>query len=252
MQEISVSIQETTNPTILKFSCNSTLIQGGSYEYANIDEAKNSPLAQQLFYLPFVKKVYITANFIAIQRYDIVGWNDVQEEVREQIELYLNSGALVVNESIQTNKKEPIEVYAESTPNPAVMKFGVNKVLTENDFEFKNIEGDMLPLDLILEGGPELALELDLAWVAVGRQRPSDWVRKYSDRLIAVHVKDRAPEGECLDEDGWEDVGHGTMDWVDTISAVRETACQFFVMEHDNPKDDARFARRALAAANTF
>ena len=77
-------------------------------------------------------------------------------------------------------------------------------------------------------------------------------MRKYSDRLIAVHVKDRAHEGECLDEDGWEDVGHGTMDWVDTISAVRETACQFFVMEHDNPKDDARFARRSLAAANTF
>ncbi|MFZ9119536.1 MAG: sugar phosphate isomerase/epimerase family protein [Paracoccaceae bacterium] len=121
-----------------------------------------------------------------------------------------------------------------------------------HDFEFKNIEGDMLPLDLILEGGPELALELDLAWVSVGGQRPSDWVHKYSDRLIAVHVKDIAHEGECLDEAGWEDVGHGTMDWVDTISAVRETACQFFVMEHDNPKDDARFARRSLAAANTF
>lgn len=40
-----------------------------NYEFKNIDEAKNSPLAQQLFYLPFVKTVYISGNFIAIERY---------------------------------------------------------------------------------------------------------------------------------------------------------------------------------------
>ena len=140
MQEINVSIQETTNESILKFNCNKLLIKGGSYEFANIDEAKNSPLAQQLFYLPFVKKVYLTANFIAIQRYDIVQWVDVQEEVRIQIEAYLQEGNVVVNESLAPSKKEPIEVYAESTPNPAVMKFGVNKVLTEDLIEFKNID----------------------------------------------------------------------------------------------------------------
>lgn len=140
MQEINVTIQETTNETILKFNCNKLLIQGGSYEFSNIDEAKNSPLAQQLFYLPFVKKVYLTANFVAIQRYDIVAWEDVQEEVRSQIEEYLKAGNIVVNESVASTKKEPIEVYAESTPNPAVMKFGVNKVLTEGQVEFKNID----------------------------------------------------------------------------------------------------------------
>ena len=31
----------------------------------NIDETKSSPLAKQLFYLPFVKTIYISANFIA-------------------------------------------------------------------------------------------------------------------------------------------------------------------------------------------
>ena len=90
MQETKITIQNSTNDTILKFNSNSTLINTGSYEYTNIDEAKNSPLAQQLFYLPFVKKVFITPNFIAIQRYDIVAWSDVQEEVREQIEHFIN------------------------------------------------------------------------------------------------------------------------------------------------------------------
>jgi Fe-S cluster biogenesis protein NfuA len=139
MSSNSITTQSTNNNTILKFVSTQILINGGSYEYNNIDEAKNSPLAQQLFYLPFVKKVFITANFIAIQRYDIVSWEDVQEEVREQIESYFESGKSAVNEE-PTKKSEPIEVYAEVTPNPAAMKFGTTKRLTSTDVEYKNIE----------------------------------------------------------------------------------------------------------------
>jgi len=139
MQDLKISIQETTNNTIIKFNTSQILINGGSYEYTNIDEAKNSPLAQQLFYLPFVKKVFITANFIAIQRFDILEWTEVQEEVREQIETYLNDNGVVVNEE-QAATKEAIEVYAEVTPNPSVMKFGTNKSLTQTDVEYKNID----------------------------------------------------------------------------------------------------------------
>ena len=139
MQNVKITVQETTNNTIIKFNINQILINGGSYEYSNIDEAKNSPLAQQLFYLPFVKKIFITANFIAIQRFDIVEWKEVQEEVREQIESYLNNKGVVVNES-QTSHKEAIEVYAEATPNPSVMKFGTNTSLTQTDVEYKNID----------------------------------------------------------------------------------------------------------------
>ena len=135
MDSVKINIQETSNETIIKFVSSSILINGGSYEYNNIDEAKNSSLAQQLFYLPFVKKVFVTANFIAIQRYDIVQWDDVAEEVKEQIEAYIKKGNPVVKEN--TEKKEPIEVYAEVTPNPSVMKFGTNKALTQTDVELK-------------------------------------------------------------------------------------------------------------------
>lgn len=138
MSEISISIQSTNNDTIVKFVSNSILINGGSYEYNNIDEAKDAPLAQQLFYLPFVKKIFVTANFIAIQKFDIVDWNDVQEEVREQIEAYITDGNVIIKE--ETTKKKAIEVYAEVTPNPSVMKFGTNQSLTTTDVECKNID----------------------------------------------------------------------------------------------------------------
>jgi Fe-S cluster biogenesis protein NfuA len=140
MKNTQITIQETSNDSIIKFVSNQIIINGGSYEFTNIDEAKNSSLAQQLFYLPFVKKVFITANFIAIQRFDIVKWKDVQQEVAEQIEAFINDGNAVVNEERATSKKEAIEIYAEVTPNPTVMKFGSNKALTQTDVEYKNIE----------------------------------------------------------------------------------------------------------------
>lgn len=138
MSNIQITPQVTSNPKILKFEASSFLVQYNSFEYANIDEAKNSPLAQQLFYLPFVKKVYISGNFVAIERYDIVSWSDVQNEVAEQIQDYLNSGGLVVIE--EKTKKNPITIYAESTPNPAVLKFVANKNLVTSTFEFTSIE----------------------------------------------------------------------------------------------------------------
>ncbi|SFN53613.1 Fe-S cluster biogenesis protein NfuA, 4Fe-4S-binding domain [Bizionia echini] len=139
MNPYTVSIQETSNNTIIKFELNQFITKHQSFEFNNIDEAKNSPLAQQLFYLPFVKKVYISSNFIAIERFNIVEWSDVQEEVAEQITEYLNSGAVVVTDTTSV-KKIPVTVYAESTPNPAVIKFVANKKLVTATYEFTSID----------------------------------------------------------------------------------------------------------------
>ena len=92
MKKINISIKETSNPTIIKFEADQFLTKNQSFEFSSIDDAEPSPLAQQLFYLPFVKKVYISGNFVAIERYNIVDWKDVQNEVAEQISNYLNSG----------------------------------------------------------------------------------------------------------------------------------------------------------------
>jgi len=139
MRKISVSIQQTNNPAILKFESNTFLTQYQSFEFDNIDDAKDSAIAQQLFYLPFVKKIYISGNFIAIERYDIVDWADVQEEVREQIENYLNDGGSVISAEV-SDHKIPVTVYAESTPNPEVIKFVANKNLVPAMFEFTSID----------------------------------------------------------------------------------------------------------------
>lgn len=137
---MKITIKETQNPTIIKFELDDFITQNENFEFKNIDEAKNSPLAQQLFYLPFVKTVYISGNFIAIERFSIVEWKDVQEEVAEQIENFITNGGIVILPSENKTKKQPVTVYGETTPNPSTLKFVINKLITKTAFEFKNID----------------------------------------------------------------------------------------------------------------
>lgn len=135
----TIEIVPTTHPGIVKFNLNIFLTKTRSYEFHNVEEAKISPLAQELFYLPFVKTIFISQNFIAIEKYDIVDWKDVQEEVAVSILKYLDSGRDVI---IEQKEKAPVKVtvYAESTPNPEVMQFVTNRTLVDGNLEFKNPE----------------------------------------------------------------------------------------------------------------
>ncbi|CAG2534861.1 4Fe-4S-binding domain [Maribacter dokdonensis] len=139
MKEYSITVVKTNNPHILKFETNHLLVQRKNYEFKNIDEAKNSPLAQQLFYLPFIKTVYISGDFIGLERYDIVQWEDVKDEVAQQLVEYLNAGEPIVIEE-DMDKPIPVTVYAEVTPNPSTMKFVASKKIVGSAFEFKNID----------------------------------------------------------------------------------------------------------------
>lgn len=147
-----------------------------NYEFKNIDEAKNSPLAQQLFYLPFVKTVYISGNFIAIERYSIVEWMDVQNEVAEQIEDYLNSGNPVVLDD-ESKKKVPVTIYAENTPNPSVMKYVANKKLVAAIHEFKSIDDTShAPLATALFHFPFVKeVFMDENYISITKYDMADW-----------------------------------------------------------------------------
>jgi Fe-S cluster biogenesis protein NfuA len=136
---MKISIKETNNPSIIKFEADSFFTNHESFEFDNIDEASASPLAQQLFYLPFVKKIYISGNFIAIERFNIVEWKDVQDDVAEQIENYIKNDGVIIKTST-VGKKVPVTVYAESTPNPSAMKFVANKKLVTSTYDFTSID----------------------------------------------------------------------------------------------------------------
>jgi sugar phosphate isomerase/epimerase len=122
-----------------------------------------------------------------------------------------------------------------------------------HDFEFVPTSSGKLPMDIILDAAPDNEWEVDVAWVVRGKQDPLPWLQKHGARITAVHVKDIAPAGEATDEDGWADVGHGTMDWQALYTAIKtHTKARHFVMEHDNPSDVDRFAERSLTAVRAW
>ena len=119
-----------------------------------------------------------------------------------------------------------------------------------HDFEFRPLSDGSRAIDAMFEAAPDLVWEADIAWVTKGGADPFAEIERYADRIVAVHVKDIAPDGEAQEEDGWADVGHGTLPWTRLMTSIRErTQAEHFVMEHDNPSDDRRFAERSLAAA---
>ena len=127
--------------------------------------------------------------------------------------------------------------------NAAGIGFGYHN----HDWEFaKGAEGK-LPMDVLLAAAPDLEWEMDLAWLVKGGQDPIAWMDKYGSRITAIHVKDIAPAGEAVNEDGWADVGHGTLDWKSLLVTARQkTKAKYFVAEHDKPSDALRFARRSI------
>ena len=196
MSQFNITVEPTTNENIVKFVTNSFLTQAKSYEFSNIDEAKSSPIAQQLFYLPFVKTVYISQNFIAIEKYNIVSWEDVQEEVSASISDYLSSGKDIISEEVAP-KKVPVTIYAESTPNPSVMKFVANKPLANGTYEFKNIdEAVNAPLATALFSFPFVKeVFISSNYVSVMKYNVTEWqdismeIRDY----IRVYIENGKP-----------------------------------------------------------
>ena len=199
---IKINIKSTQNPTIIKFEFPDFITENQNFEFKNIDEAKNSPLAQQLFYLPFVKTVYISGNFIAVERFSIVEWEDVQEAVAEQIEDYVNKGGKIVIVDENAPKKQPVTVYGETTPNPATLKFVANKLITKTAVEFKNIdETAASPLAKELFGFAYVKeIFIDENYISVTKYDLYDWndITLELRSFIKLYIENGGP---ILDED---------------------------------------------------
>lgn len=137
MNKYIIKFKETSRESELEFYSNIFLSEK-RIEFNKIEETSEFPLIQQIFYLPFIKKVILNKHSVYIEKLNILEWSDVQEEICSQIEEFLNNGGVVSKNEIK--KVSPVSVYAESTPNPNAMKFVVNKKIVDDIFEFKSIE----------------------------------------------------------------------------------------------------------------
>lgn len=125
---------------------------------------------------------------------------------------------------------------------------GVRLLYHNHDFELTPVEGRTGLAWLADACAPEeVGFEPDLGWLQRAGHDPAAWLRRFEGRCPRVHVKDVAPPHEAGREGGWRDVGDGTLDWPRLLPACREAGAPWLVVEHDEPTDPLRTARRSAA-----
>lgn len=168
-----IHIELTENPKVMKFIADYTLIPG-SLELDRSSDIAEIPLAQELFNYPFVERIFITANFVAVAKQDSVEWENVSESLKNVIE-----DQLLENPRIYLQKKrEMYQIYAEMTPNPNVMKFVSSKLLMDGFVEIKNrAEASEVPLAKAIFDEFEFSKEIFVSdnFVAVTKDDSVQW-----------------------------------------------------------------------------
>ncbi len=139
-----------------------------------------------------------------------------------------------------------------------------------HDFEFVKLEDGEYGYDKMFEALPAdyLQAELDTCWCDVATGMPVEYVKKYTDRLPVVHLKDYIKKGEVKnmykligveteesDGDtgyfGFRPVGFGQMIWEPILEAAIEANSKWVVVEQDehyelSPLEAARRSREYL------
>lgn len=194
-----VYIEQTQQKSIMKFVCDE-ILTSGSLELERDDNLEQSPLAQQLLQYPFVNKIFITANFVAIQKNEGVEWEDVAQSLKEVINEHLEKETILIKNS----KKEPYTLYAEMTPNPNVMKFVANQYITGVIVEVKDktsAKGVPLAQALYKEFSYIKEIFLQENYVSVTATDGIDWQMNALE--IRQFILEYLQSGETLVEEGY-------------------------------------------------
>lgn len=177
------------------FALNVSLGIAKDTTYSSVEEAKDAPLVQQMFYLPFVKSVTLTDSGLNIERFDILAWSDVINEVAQEIQNYLNNGGQFATQS--ELKKVPVTVYAESTPNPSVMKFVANKMLVDTIYEFKSIdETSNAPLaKSLFKFSFVKEIFIDTNYISINKNEGIEWEEVVMEirEFVRAYIEDGKP-----------------------------------------------------------
>ena len=126
---ISIYTEMTPNPETMKFVANKLLYPGKSIDFPDIETAKPSPLALELFGFPFIKSVFVASNFVTLTKTNETDWNDVIPAIRQFLKEYLEENKPVINEEEVASMKQESSNTVEADDDDVVVRV---KELLEN------------------------------------------------------------------------------------------------------------------------
>ena len=142
-----VQTENTPNPNSLKFLPGKTVSNQGSFEITRKDETNNE-LVRNLLSVNGVEGIFLGKDFISINKYDDVSWDEIKHIVISLINDFYSSGKeYVINKSLNEDKKDLKEIekkiiqILDEKIRPAVAKDG-------GDIKFKNFENGVVRVQL--------------------------------------------------------------------------------------------------------
>jgi Fe-S cluster biogenesis protein NfuA len=86
--------------------------EGENYDFPSKESAKNAPLANRLFELEYVTRVFYMSNFITVTKTENIDWLEIREELKTIIKEYLEDGLSLLSD--KTSKEDPASQSDES------------------------------------------------------------------------------------------------------------------------------------------
>lgn len=122
----------------------------------------------------------------------------------------------------------------------ALAEKGLKLAWHNHDFEYQKLADGSRPIDHIV-GAAGVFFEPDIGWIVATGADAATEIGKFPGKVAAFHVKDKAPAGVTKD-DGWTDIGSGTIDWKKLLPVIAASGSNLLVFEHDEPSDWRSFA----------
>jgi Fe-S cluster biogenesis protein NfuA len=106
---INVYTESSPNPNSMKFVLNTMLSGDDDFvrDYDNATLASESPLASAIFNFPFVRRVFLTKNFVTVTKNEDIPWEDIIQGMKVFLKDYFESGKPVMDaEEFENNMKK--------------------------------------------------------------------------------------------------------------------------------------------------
>lgn len=116
---VSIFTEGSPNPNSMKFVVNFELVPTGlSFDYATPSDAllegKASPLAVALFGFEFVRRVFISGNFVTVTKDDETDWDEVLFEVKLFLKEYFGEQKPVFSQRTMDTNTTKLDMDSET------------------------------------------------------------------------------------------------------------------------------------------
>ena len=142
-----IQTETTPNPNSLKFLPGKTVSNGGSFEINKKDDVKNE-LIRNLMSINGVEGIFLSRDFISINKYDDTSWDEIKHIVISLINDFYSTGKEFVidknpfetNENLGEIEKKIVQILDQKI-RPAIAKDG-------GDIKFKEFKDGVVMVQL--------------------------------------------------------------------------------------------------------